>query len=238
SGIWLPVQHPEPTIDRPDIAGVFLVQPCRGDAMESLSAPVIGELQRLPLGDGRELVQFPVGTKEGLDEYTLGVLAILAREGRSLRALTINEAAADVPGGLVPFRLARVGGEQLLLRSEASSAAGEDFERGNYISADYLKGNELRLSGVMWERRASDDTFWQGAYDWQMTSPGVEPTETGYVVHEHWSFTHRKTQRRSTRDVQRLYTLTEHRLVESPLDDLDAWPETRFSPNPQASKKR
>jgi hypothetical protein len=51
--------------------------------LESLGAPVIGELQRLALGDGRELVQFPVGTKQGMGEYTLGVLAIIGRKGAS-----------------------------------------------------------------------------------------------------------------------------------------------------------
>jgi hypothetical protein len=219
--------HPQATSDRPDVAGVFLVQPCRGEVMESLSAPVIGELQRLALGDGRELVQFPVGTRQGMDEYTLGLLGILGREGRTLRALSITEAAADLPGGLVPFRRSRVGDQELLLRSEASSAASEDYERGNYVSVDFLKGNELRLAGVMWERRASDATFWQGAFDWQMTSSGVEQTETGYLVHEHWSFTHRKTHHRSSRDLLRRYSIVDHRVVASPLDDLEAWPETR-----------
>jgi hypothetical protein len=223
----LPVQHPQATNDRPEVSGVFLVQPCRGEAMESLSPPVIGALQRLPLGDGRELVQFPVGTKQGLDEYTVGVLAILGREGHTLRALDISEAAADVPGGLTPFRRARIGSEELLLRSEATNPAGEDSERGNYVSIDRLQGNELRLVGIMWERRESDDTFWQGAFAWQMSSSGVEQTATGYVVHEHWSFTQRKTHRKVSREVRRVYSIVDHRLVADPLDDLDAWPETR-----------
>jgi hypothetical protein len=223
----LPVQHPPATGDRPDVAGVFLVQPCRGEALESLSPPVIGQVQRLPQGDGRELVQFPVGTKEGLDEYTVGVLAVMGREGHTLRALDISEAAADLPGGLTPFRRARVGDAELLLRSEATNPAGEDAERGNYVSIDFLRGNELRLVGVIWEHRASDVTFWQGAFDWEMTSPGVEQTETGFVVRERWSFVHRKTQRRSSREVLRLYTVVDHRLLADPLDDLDAWPETR-----------
>jgi hypothetical protein len=223
----LPVHHPQATSDRPDVTGVFLVRPCRGEAMESLSPPVIGELQRLPLGDGRELVQFPVGTKEGLAEYTLGVLALLEREGPTLRALGVWEAAADLPGGLAPFRRARVGDMELLLRSEATNPAGEDDERGTYVSIDRLQGNELRLVGTMWERRESDDTFWRGAFAWQMTSPGVEQTATGYVVHEHWSFTQRKTHRRSSRDVRRVYTIVDHLLVEDPRDDLEAWPETR-----------
>ncbi|HEX7452892.1 MAG TPA: hypothetical protein VF294_11430, partial [Polyangiaceae bacterium] len=128
---------------------------------------------------------------------------------------------------LAPFRRARVGDMELLLRSEATNPAGEDDERGNYVSIDRLQGNELRLVGTMWERRESDDTFWRGAFAWQMTSPGVEQTATGYVVHEHWSFTQRKTHRRSSRDVRRVYTIVDHLLVEDPLDDLEAWPETR-----------
>src|SRR3954471_17515576 len=169
----LPVQHPLASRDRPDVSGVFLVPLCGGQALESLSPPTIGELQRLDLGDGRELVQFPVGTQEGLDVYTVGVLAILGREGPVLRVLGTSEAAADRPGVLTPFRRASVGSEALLMRSEVTNPAGEDRERGQFVSLFRVQGHALEPVGLIWERRESDATFWQGAFDWQMTSPGV-----------------------------------------------------------------
>ncbi len=59
-----------------------------------------------------------------------------------------------------------------------------------------------------------------------MTSDGIRAQGAGFVVDEVWAFTNRATHAQTARRVERHYVLAGPRVVASPPNDFDVWPET------------
>lgn len=214
----------------------FVVRPCLGPALPSHTPPVVGRVERVPLDAGRELVQFPVGTRPGLVEYAVGLCALLAREQNRVRLFSVSEVDGDLVTGLSPYRHAHFGRTEALLQAVMSGPESEEPDVGSYVSISLLAAAGPRVIGAMWQRRASNQPFWRGPYDWRMTSAGIEPDGPGYVVHERWEFTERKTQRVTRRAVTRRYTIVQDRVVVAPPESQNAWPETSSEGWPEVSQ--
>jgi hypothetical protein len=91
----------------------------------------------------------------------------------------------------------------------------------------------LKRLGAMIEREATHEVFWRGPFDYVMTSGGPLPEAAGFVVHERWTFVNRTTHTRTSRALDRHYTLKDDEVVASPANDREIWPETSVRGWPQ-----
>jgi hypothetical protein len=204
----------------------FLVEPCLGPPLLSETAPSLRRVDRLALDQDRELVQIQLGTQPGMVTYALGLVALLAREQDELRVLALNEASGSLESGLSPYARAEFAGTEVVLQTQVTGPEREDWVRATYVAVSKASPSGLRYLGSLVERSRSHEAFWRGPYDWEMTSGGKQAEPAGFVVHERWQFTHRRTHRRSQRSLDRHYRLDGDTLVATPPNDLDTWPET------------
>ena len=235
-GVGLPAVRDRPSSDASE---TYLVETCLGPKIATLEPPRVGAVERLRLEQGRELVQFPVGTQAGMVGYTVGVVALLVHEPARLRLLAIEEKFGPLDGGLTPYRRADFGGTAVLLQTTSTGPEHEDYGGGTTVWVYRAGTAGLKLLGSMVEREATHEVFWRGPFDYVMTSSGPLPEAAGFVVHEEWTFVHRVTHARTKRALERHYILKGEQVVASPPNDREAWPETStqgwpspFEPSP------
>jgi hypothetical protein len=204
----------------------YMVEPCVGPQITTLEPPRVGRVERLRLDEGRELVWFAVGTQAGMVGYTVGIAGLLARQPGTLRLLSVQTQTAGLESGLAPYRRATFGAEAVLLQTTTTGPENEDYAGGTSVSVYRVSEDGLKWLGVMIEAEASHPVFWRGLFDYVMTSSGPLAEATGFVVREEWAFINRATHARTTRALERHYTLSGEQVVASPPNDRNAWPET------------
>jgi hypothetical protein len=198
--------------------------------------PRVGQVTRVPLTGGREAMQVAYGVGQGMIQFPFGVLAVVERRGKSVRAIALDEASGtvdvtDSPAG-APLELNALhkgtfGETEVLLVDEPDAPWGEQYEGRSQVNARGVHGDKLVDLGRMVLTRRSNPAFWRGPYRWTMESPGLEPEPGGYVVHETWTFTGKKTRVTTHRYLERRYRLSAGKVVATPQEDHDRWKETR-----------
>jgi uncharacterized membrane protein YfcA len=119
-------------------------------------------------------------------------LALATISGGVIGSLLLMIAPAVSFVYVVPWLIAGASAAVLLPRRIGPRAANHAHKPALYAGTTIIGvygGYFGAASGVLFLAlllATTDDTLPQ-------TSPGVEPTETGYDVHEHWTFAHRKT---------------------------------------------
>ena len=125
----------------------------------------------------------------------------------------------------------------VVLTLASDDASGEQLERRlSYVGVHAVRPDGVRWAGIMRLARKSNGVFWGSAWRWSMGSSGLLAEDLGYVVREHWIFVHKKTKKRTERDVVRHYRLGNDEIMSNPPDELGLWPETRMpwpEPPPQ-----
>jgi hypothetical protein len=217
--------------------GGFGVTLCnsRDDAVVSRAPRLLGKLTRIGFAADREVVQVSYGVQAGMVETAVGVIALVERAGKTVRATAFRAAsgASEIsstdagPYELTPIRAASFGATEAFFIEAPDFKWGEQADSGAIVSVVLVRPRALKDAGIAFVSHRSNGVFWRGPFRWAMKSSGMESAGDGYVVHEHWTLTNRTTKKQTTREVARTYRVVAETLVATPRDDLSMWAETR-----------